>query len=242
MKNTPEWKWFAWGKHPGIPDFICAGIQTPLFQRFTQWVDKGFEIVDAPLKSRSRHCSWRFWSKGAHNEVVCGVVRNSCDSYGRSFPLLFLGSGRLENWTENCTLLPLAFDSIWSHFEYVTAARYDSIGRLNEALQLIEPPAPEWQKYQQHLYKSASSYIQAAFDVKKNGENRLFTIACQSPKLLPLDLSFCNLIKPKGDANCPVAIFIGEIQRRLVIAVIEKIVHPKDFAWLWSDRLLLPIS
>ncbi len=238
MKKPPEWKWFAWGKHPGVPDFICAGNQTPLFQRFTQWVDKGFQKVGTPLKSRSRHCSWRFWTMGAHDEVVCGVVRNSCDSYGRSFPLLFLGSGELKNWTENCTLLPLAFESVWNRFEYVAAARYDSVGRLNEALQLIEPPVPSWQKYQQHLFKTANSYAQTMFEEQKSGKNRLLTTNCRSPELLPLDAGYCSMIKSDNNPNFPLAVFIGEIQSRLVIAVIENIVQPIDFAWLWSDQLV----
>ncbi len=234
MKRSNQWNWFVWGKHPGVEDFICAGTQTPLFQRFTKWVDNGFARIGMDLKSRAMHCSWRFWTKGASEDVVCGLVRNSCDSYGRSFPLLYLGTGQLKDWTHNCSLLPFAFESTWKGFEYVAAARYHSVGRLNETLQLIEPPAPDWRQYQQRIHNATNLSTVANFDEKVEGQKRLYKIACELPEDLPHDLNFCSRVMVRGKLTTPMAVFIGEIEAQIAVAIIDQVLNPADFAWLWT--------
>jgi type VI secretion system ImpM family protein len=234
MKDRIQWHWFVWGKHPGVADFVCAGTQTNLFQRFTKWADTGFCKVAPELKIKSRHCSWRFWSKGAAGEVVCGLVRNSCDSYGRSFPLLCLGTGNLSDWSRNCSLLPFAFDSVWKYFEYIAAARYDSVRGLNDALKLVKPPEPLWRDYQKRLYSSSNLYRQAAIDTQIYGSNRLCKIDCHVSEDLPQDLSFCSNMVATTDNGAHTAVFIGELEACIAVAMIDDILKPKDFVWLWE--------
>lgn len=234
MRDRIQWNWFFWGKHPGVPDFVVAGTPTPLFQRFTQWVDTGFAKVDAALKIKSRHCSWRFWSKGTSGEVVCGLVRNSCDSYGRSFPLLCLGAGRLADWSRNCSLLPFAFEPIWKQFEYVAAARYDTIKALNDAAQLVKPPEPMWRDYQMRIYSQADLYQQCRYELRSVGGNRLCEIDCRVTEDLPKDLCFCGNILATSINGAPTAVFIGELGPRLAVAVVDNMLKPSDFVWLWS--------
>ncbi len=234
MRDRTQWDWFVWGKHPGVADFVCAGTQTPLFQRYTKWVDTGFSKVDAALKVKSRHCSWRFWSKGAGDKVVCGLVRNSCDSYGRSFPLLYLGMGRLADWARNCSLLPFAFEPIWKQFEYVAAGRYDTVKGLSDALQLIPPPEPLWRQYQQRIYSAPNLSTQAGMDTQISGNTRLCKIECRASEELPQDLCFCSNVVAVSDNGAPTAVFIGELGVRIGVAMIDDLLKPSDFAWLWS--------
>ncbi len=234
MVKKIQWNWFVWGKHPGVPDFICAGAQTPLFQSFTRWVDTGFSRISAELKTKSRHCSWRFWSKGANDEVVCGLVRNSCDSYGRSFPLLYLGSGVLKDWQRNCSLLPFAFEPVWKHFEYVAAARYHSVTRLNETLQLIEAPEPRWKQYQQRIHKASILHTHAICDEVVEDGRRLYRLNCLVPEDLPHDLSFCSNVIAGAGGVLPTAVFISEMEENIVVAIIDNILKPTEFSWLWS--------
>jgi type VI secretion system ImpM family protein len=234
MSKQNPWNWFVWGKHPGVPDFICAGEQTQLFQRFTRWVDTGFSRISAELKSKSRHCSWRFWSKGANDQVVCGLVRNSCDSYGRSFPLLYLGSGGLENWQRNCSLLPFAFESVWKHFEYAAAARYESVARLNETLQTIEAPVPQWRLYQERIHSKPVLHTHSICDETVENNKRLYRLNCQFPEDLPHDLSFCSNIVAATKLALPTAVFISEVDEHIAVAIIENMLMPAEFAWLWS--------
>jgi type VI secretion system ImpM family protein len=234
MRNRNLWDWFVWGKHPGVTDFVCAGTQTPLFQKFTKWVDTGFSKVDTTLKVKSRYCSWRFWSKGGGGDVVCGLVRNSCDSYGRSFPLLYLGTGRLADWTRNCSLLPFALDSIWKRFEYVAASRYDTVRGLSDALQLIQPPEPLWRQYQHRIYSGPNLCIHGGVDTKIFGTTRLCEIDCRVSENLPQDLCFCSNVVATSDNGSPTAVFIGELGSRIAVAMIDDLLKPSDFAWLWS--------
>lgn len=234
MNNRMHWHWFIWGKHPGVSDFIFAGTQTPLFQRFTKWVDTGFAKVDPALKKKSRHCSWRFWTKGAADAVVCGLVRNSCDSYGRSFPLLIMGSGLLPDWSRNRSLLPFAFETIWKRLEYVAAARYDTVKSLDGVLQMIEPPEPTWRRHLDRIHSAANLYTQARFDADTVGSNRLYKIDCRLPEDLPQDLCFCSHMVATSESGSPTAVFIGEIGNRIAVAMVADILKPADFTWLWS--------
>jgi type VI secretion system ImpM family protein len=231
-----HWDWFVWGKHPGIPDFICVGTQTPLFQRFTKWVDTGFSRIEPMLKIKYRHCSWRFWTRGASDEVVCGLVRNSCDSYGRSFPLIFLGTGHLQNWRRNRSLLPFAFEAVWKRFEYVAAARCETVAALNEAMQLIEPPEPLWRPYQQRIHNASDLYAQARNKLQVHGSIRLFIVDCKVPENLPRNLSFCNNVVASGDSHGPTVVFIGEICDSIAVAIVDDLLLPANFAWLWSQH------
>ena len=234
MRKRDQWYWFVWGKHPGISDFVCAGTQTPLFQRFTKWVDTGFSKVDPELKRKSRHCSWRFWSKGAGADVVCGLVRNSCNSYGRSFPLLCLGMGKLSEWSRNCSLLPFAFEAIWTHFEYIAAARYSSVSDLNEMLQLVQAPEALWRQYQMRIYSASNLYRQGDYYTHAHGRNRLCEIDCNVSENLPQDLCFFSDIVATSDNGAPTAVFIGELANRIAVAMIDDTLKPADFSWLWS--------
>jgi len=221
-----------------VEDFICAGTQTPLFQRFTKWVDNGFARIHQDSELKSSHCSWRFWSQGTGEEIVCGLVRNSCDTYGRSFPLLYMGTGELKDWTLNCSLLPFAFEPVWKNFEYVGSARYHSVRRLNDALQLMRAPMATWRQYRKRIFNESNLYSAASFDEEKgtSGNNRLFKIECRFPENLPHDLNFCNQVMAKSPQNLPKAVFIGEIGQRIAVAIVDTILTPADFGWLWSFR------
>jgi len=232
--NRKQWKWFAWGKHPGLEDFVWAGSHTQLFQRFTKWVDNGFAELNSASVLRSRHCSWRFWTKGTGDEVVCGLVRNSCDTHGRSFPLLYLGAGVLEEWPGNCSMLPFAFESIWKNFEYVSSARFDTIRQLNDSLQLIQKPAPQWREYQQRIYDTPNMSGGARCEETVDGVKCLLKIDCGNPENLPYDLHFCQRVISMGDASSPPAVFISEIDGCVAVAVISQALTPPDFVWLWS--------
>ena len=217
-----------------MTDFISAGNHSTLFQRFTRWVDNGFSRMAVDDELKSRHCSWRFWTHGAEDDIVCGLVRNSCDSFGRSFPLLYLGTGELKGWNRNCSLLPFAFESVWKSFEYAGAARYHSVQRLDETLQSMRPPKPEWQQYRQRIFNQPNLYTNTEIEENANGRNRVFTVGCKLPENLPHDLNFCTQVAPKNAQEPAKAVFIGEIGNRIAVAIVDDILIPADFKWLWS--------
>lgn len=234
MPNNHHWKWYTWGKHPALEDFVWAGTQTPLFKRFSKWVDNGFAKFTEDSEMRTRNCSWRFWTRGTGTEVVCGLIRNSCDSHGRNFPLLCIGTGGLSNWSEHCSMLPLAFDSMWKNIEYVASARFDTAGQLNESLQLIEQPVPDWHDYQQRLYITANTLKPLNCDETVEDGKRLLQIDCGQPENLPLEIHFCQYVTAVAKDQSPMAVFIGEIQDNIAVAIINHALVPDDFVWLWN--------
>lgn len=236
MKPDAIWKWFAWGKHPGVADFICAGPETPLFQQFTKWVDKGFARLGDDGELKTRYCSWRFWSRGTGEEVVCGLIRNSCDRHGRSFPLLYLGSGELKGWKHNCSLLPFAFEPVWKSFEYAGSARHHSVRRLDETLQVIQAPEAAWHRFRGRIFSETNLYTTANHEEVVKAGKRLHKFACQCAENLPHDLNFCNQVTPKGSQDPPGAVFIGEIGRCIAVAIFNATLTPADFHFLWSLR------
>lgn len=217
-----------------MEDFVWAGTQTTLFKRFTKWVDNGFARINAGSTLRSRHCSWRFWTKGTGYQVVCGLVRNSCDSHGRSFPMLYIGAGELEHWAYNCSMLPFAFEPAWKSFEYAASARFDSIRQLNESLRLIQQPLPDWRKYQQRIYDAVDYSNTAECEETVEGQKRLIKIDCESPENLPYDWQFCKRVMAIGENQAPLAVFIGEVDEKVGVAVINNSLTPADFVWLWA--------
>jgi type VI secretion system ImpM family protein len=234
MSNEHHWKWFTWGKHPALEDFVWAGTQTPLFQRFTKWVDNGFAGFKEDSKLRTRNCSWRFWTRGTGTEVVCGLVRNSCDTHGRNFPLLCIGTGGLTDWPGNCSLLPLAFESMWKNVEYVASARFDTTRQLNESLQLIEKPIPDWHGYQRRIHITANTSKPMKCDETVVDGKRLLQINCGQPENLPLDMQFCRRVTAMAEDQSPMAVFIGEIQDNIAVAIINHALVTDDFLWLWD--------
>jgi len=132
--------------------------------------------------------------------------------------LLCLGMGKLSEWSRNCSLLPFAFEAIWTHFEYIAAARYSSVSDLNEMLQLVQAPEALWRQY----------YTQA------HGQNRLCEIDCNVSENLPQDLCFFSDIVATSDNGAPTAVFIGELANRIAVAMIDDTLKPADFSWLWS--------
>lgn len=236
MKERTQWHWFVWGKHPGVADFIQAGTQTPLFQSFTKWMDTGFSKVDPQLKKKSRHRSWRFWSKGAGSAVVCGLVRNSCDCYGRSFPLLLMGTGKLADWSINHSLLPFAFESVWKHFEYLAAARHDSVKALSDALQQVKLPQPLWREFQMRIYRAVNLNCHGKIETQLHGGNRLCKIASLASEDLIQELYFCSILVATTESVAPTAVFIGESGAGVAVGMIHDTLKPSDFAWLWSIK------
>lgn len=134
------------GKHPAARDFFAAGPESPMTSAFSEWIRRGAEKIALVSKELLTHsCSWRFWAKTPSGEVLaCGVVRNSCDSVGRPFPFLLMGTGRLDGWQKNWDLLPFACEGLWSQMEQLAAKKYDSLSLLQEDLSLLRPPQSRW--------------------------------------------------------------------------------------------------
>jgi type VI secretion system protein VasJ len=145
-KTEINWQWDVAGKHPAARDFFALGPKSLMVEAFTEWIRRGAEgLVAVSKELLVRSCSWRFWAKTPQAGVLtCGVIRNSCDSVGRPFPLLVMGTGKLENWEENWELLPFACERVWGQMEQLASKNYGSFELLQEDVHMLRPPRRQW--------------------------------------------------------------------------------------------------
>jgi hypothetical protein len=63
---------------------------------------------------------------------------------------------------------------------------------------------------------------------------RLLQIDCGQPENLPLEMHFCRRVTAMAEDQSPMAVFIGEIQDNIAVAIINHALVPDDFVWLWN--------
>jgi hypothetical protein len=148
--------------------------------------------------------------------------------------LLYIGTGGLKQWPSNCSMLPLAFEPVWKDVEYVASARFDTVGQLNQSLQLMQSPIPDWRNFQMRAYQTANRSKPANCQETEDGKKRLLKVDCGQPENLPHDLQFCQRVMTMGEDPSPMAVFIGEIEGVIAVAMINNALTPSDFVWLWN--------
>lgn len=145
MGTDTQWLWAAHGKHPSAKDFFSIGRSFPLASDFTEWIKKGYPPLAERGKGAARGCSWRFWARGrGKDEVACGLLRDSHDSFARPYPLLVIGTGPLPAWEAHWEMLPSVCERVWCRIELVSARRSGALGEFEEEIVKIRPPEPSW--------------------------------------------------------------------------------------------------
>ncbi len=87
----------AYGKHPAFDDYFSVNMNTPLANALSAWIENGIKSNGTADKNKVIR-SFRFWVLGIKKEeLVLGIVRDSSDRLGRSYPLLIIGSTRMKN-------------------------------------------------------------------------------------------------------------------------------------------------
>ncbi len=237
------WKWYCCGKHPVVADFFQVGEKSALAERFSRWVEEGYAALIRQKSKRTGISSWRFWTQGSKNgELVLGLIRDSGDSRGRPFPILFLGSGPLTSWARIWELLPLTCDQAWGHIEHLAVKRLESLQELKDEVRRIRPPLSEW---------AATEAMFNGADHTADGE-RIQDLERDEPAdpaamhfQVPLHeeesaahlLASCHSrLKRLGPAAVPQAVFMGGSEGFMHLKGYFRSLKPSDFVTLWSLR------
>lgn len=138
-----NWKWAVFGKHPVAGDFLKTGDTTPLLKSFSKWMEKGFSRLSADQK-HALVFFWKFWAKGPNGELICGTLQSSVDKYGRHYPLLIIGSGKVQGMMKNWDLLPYACEESWKFLEGFPKKTFRNLKDLKRELKKINPPVTNW--------------------------------------------------------------------------------------------------
>jgi type VI secretion system protein VasJ len=249
VKPKAGWIWYADGKHPAAKDFLKIGPREPLLQALIDWAAAGFQQMSAGRKPAFANNSWRFWTGGnRRSHIICGVMRDSCDSFGRSFPLTVLGTGPLKDWEAHWELLPLVLDKPWQRIEYLATKRRLDFNQLENEVRMLPFPTNNWSELSL-AGQQASDHNAGSCDDSAAAETQLQNrISVQSDPLVsimplinvsqnnqPRQLSWLYAILKKRSRKVPNAVFMGGSPTKNYLMVFNRPIGQSDFSRLWTQ-------
>ena len=248
LKSEQCWHWAAYGKHPVSRDFFRFGSDFPLMKNFSDWVEKGYAMLASKNMVSHKTCSWRFWVKGSHKEVlVCGLLRDSSDRLGRPYPLLIVGTGTLKRWEDQWDLLPFACEKTWNQIEYLSAQTYNDFKKLEVEVHNIRSPYSEWSEFKTKrestlgfVVNPEDTFSQDIRDFESQASRlskKTECMICLDNKLFHNQTILINywhfLLKAHID-TIPNAIFMGGTIEKAYLIFFRRPLTPSDFPKLWS--------
>ncbi|MCP3941331.1 MAG: type VI secretion system-associated protein TagF [Desulfobacteraceae bacterium] len=248
-KSNKKWSWVAYGKHPSIKDYLTVGKESPLFSALSKWMENGFRALSRG-EVVNNGISWRFIATSANDRMVSGVMKSSYDSMNRSFPLLVMGDGYLENWTNNWSYMPFACEKIWAAAEHITTVKADNIKELGKLIRRIGEPEANYDGFKSQMVKLGNMDL-CAFD---SGFNKAFTdklnnidgLLRNNELLLSLGgggvdslmslvsvTKFLKAIKNRT-SKLPVMVFWGGTDQKSWIYLLKRPLKQEDFRIIWT--------
>ena len=247
LKKRPRWYWHAGGKHIIVKDYFGLKSDLPLFSSLLNWMTKGYESCVRSFQKEEiqESRSFRFCARGAKpQEIVFGIILDSTDGVGRSFPLLIAGTGGLEDWRDHWDLLPYACEASWGQMDYLIARNFASLDQFNASIKGLSPPLEDWEtlrlKRKQSLHNGGKEYstaISMALKMVKEKEfpvdnNRSFSISLGSSHFSISDLGTREK-KMQVHLEAPQCFFAGGVQQEQKLSVFFRKVDTDDFKTIW---------
>ena len=248
MKPKTGWIWYADGKHPAAKDFLTIGLREPLLRALVDWAAAGFQQMSAGRKPAFASNSWRFWTGGnGRGHIICGVMRDSCDSFGRFFPLTVLGTGPLKGWEAHWELLPLVLDKTWQQIEYLATKRHLDFNQLENEIHTLPVPMNNWLELDSagRLPGKEAAALGMSPEVNRakvppvtpGGPDALLDIIPLnnfSQADPPAQIARLQAALRKRAPHAPNAVFMGGIPEKSCLVLFKRPLRPNDFAKLWS--------
>lgn len=239
-----SWRWAAQGKHPAARDYFKVGEEFPLGIGFSDWVGHGYQILAPKGEHRRDLYSWRFWARGGSQKevVLCGLVRDSSDGLGRSYPLLIMGAGPLRDWENHWDLLPYACEGAWIQMESISTRAFRELRHLEDELHRMKPPQPQWEEFNA-VNKEMAEIGRApgrkeGFGDVKTLENKVITLVRESEVFLPVDeepmIHIWHSLLKVHLMEIPKAVFMGGNSAKTCLALFQRPLLAEDFRGLWS--------
>jgi type VI secretion system protein VasJ len=248
VKNKSGWIWQASGKHPVAKDFLEIGPRDALLQAFADWVAGGFRQWASQNNAKTARNSWRFWTRAAQKQhLICGVSRDSCDRFGRSFPLVLVGSGYLRKWQAHWELLPLVLDRTWLQMEYLATKRLPDFNHLEDAVRMLPLPTDDWSGIDYDRLQTVDTGSETGSPENPGTPLLNSASAGQDPMVGMLPLA--NLLQDDPPAQLawlhanikkrlkqpPNAVFMGGNPDKGCLVWFNRPLRKEDFATLWSS-------
>lgn len=240
QKPATKWQWDVVGKHPAARDFFAFGKKALMAEALSEWIQRGAEnLITVGKELLVQSCSWRFWARTPQaGMLACGVIRNSCDAVGRPFPLLVMGTGRLDNWEAHWELLPFACEGLWRQMEQLGSRKYASLEVFQEDVNMLRPPRGRWKEMElekiAHAAKDASCLnVDFHLDLFKQeralflpfqdtGQDDFFIIIDNVHSLLKMQVK-----------TAPNSLFMGGLIEQPGLALFQRPLCGQDFQRMW---------
>lgn len=237
LKNN-QWHWGACGKHFVSRDYFKTGVDDPFLRAFSEWIQNGYQKLDADKLSLPGLCSWRFWAKGPKKGVlICGIARQSSDSVGRPFPLLIMGNGLLKGWEDHWHLLPDEISATWGQMEYISAKRFSDFEQFEDEVRMIPSPSTDWGSPGTDMESGSMSWAGGEPDdwvTKLFREKTVFiTIGASGSGDPQFAVAQWHKALRSRSKEIPSALFMGGTSEKTYMAVFMRALVPLDFVRLW---------
>jgi type VI secretion system protein VasJ len=241
-RPNKKWHWGVCGKHPVARDYFKISKPLPAFDALENWVQRGYaEVLKRPGHDAAV-CSWRFWAKGVKKELITGIVKDSCDTMGRPFPLLILGTGFLDGWERCWECLPVFFEKLWESLEYLTARRLNGLHDLENAILSIKMPENDPERFL--VIKDTLNRIPPVSAAENTMQQPFDAILKEKMAILHMDEragavyssragAWSALSKTYAEA-APNAVFVGGTEKKHYLALFRRPINTADFVRLWS--------
>ncbi|HOM28866.1 MAG TPA: type VI secretion system-associated protein TagF [Deltaproteobacteria bacterium] len=222
--------WAAFGKHPVSKDFVALGKAGGVAERILAWVEGGYErYLREAAGALHAPCSWRFVCRGdAFGGIVWGLVRDSCDSVGRTFPLAVVIPGRAARWDSNWVETALGLEGSWSRVEFACSRTYSALPEMEEALDAAcgwdgPPPAEAHPRAGQAGARSPVVHTGGMYTVRLGcgaGDREELVHALEDIR--------------RSASRPPEAVFMGGSYDAAEVAAFERGLVERDFVRLWN--------
>ncbi len=248
VRSKEPWVWSAFGKHPSARDFFMVGSETPLVSAFSGWIQSGYEDLISRYGRCPEFYSYRLWAKGIKkNHILIGLLKGSSDRIGRCYPLMIAGTGELKGWEKEWDLMPFACESLWSRLEYLATRSWRDVEYLQEEIQILSPPIPQWAdlEFERNQLKSKREWepdIGSPSPALRRMVEKARTMTNQEETYFSLEhgyfddhfsrLGFWHHAFKKNLKEAPNAIFVGGVSGIAGMAVFRRPLIAGDFVRL----------
>jgi len=241
-----KWSWYLAGKHPAAGDFLCLGKPTPLLKGFSGWMEKGYDGAARHAEPQAAMV-WNFWARGPNGELVCGMLKESCDNHGRRYPLMIVGAGPVAERNRHWDLLPYACRETWSAIESLGGRNITRIQELRRMLVGIRFPEPRWERFYRERETEKDTVILRDGKQRTSGfmdkMNNIEGLARREHFLVPLALcegggaltpatKLLRLLKSRSALE-PAMVFVGGSEADRYLLCLKRPLMLEDFDTLW---------
>ncbi|MCP4717878.1 MAG: type VI secretion system-associated protein TagF [Desulfobacteraceae bacterium] len=220
----------AYGKHPAFDDYFSINMEPPLANALSSWVENGMTSGGTADKNRETR-SFRFWVPGIKKEeLILGIVRDSSDRLGRTYPLLIMGRTRMKDRDTKWPAIFSGFEPVFRAFEEMTTIRYQAFKEFEASLLKIQFSEPDFEKSNTSL----SNCLTAWFKMEKERSSLVLPVS----KLLDKFASHPHEPPKKGifktNSTPPNAVFLGGLPDNPMVNMYNRPLKTRDFPRLFN--------